>query len=487
MRAASVLLKIAAGVVLLVLALLLVLELRLSGPTGISGYVAYRTLRIFVRNATIPDPPRIDGFSNEGPNVVIIVLDCYRYDYVERASPHLRRFGEQGWWYDQYYAAASWTKPSTASLFTGLHVRKHFVIRGGGTRLPVEALTLAELMSQQGLATAGFVWNPHLTRRQGFDQGFDHYVDRARRGSKSLLYEFFSWLDGERPDRFFAYIHFQGTHDPYYDDNDLFGLLSAPPYEGDIDFSDVEYKFDVQNGLRLTPDQAAHLQHVGEAKARRVDREAVAAFLERFEASGLADNTMLVITSDHGDAFAEHGAVSHGETVYNEEIRVPLMIRFPPRLARERSFPQSGRASCPASTVDLLPTALDFVGAPIPPEIDGVSLVPRSGGEVECAEAVIAERTSGTEGILGAALVSRDRKLLVDYGDDGRKQLFDLSADPGEQRDLSRGAPSETAALDGELTRRLNDDGSSMAPWAEASGDLPDAEKEALRALGYLD
>jgi arylsulfatase A-like enzyme len=462
------------------------LEVKLSGPLGISGYVVYRAVRSTIRDALTPDPPTMVGFSNTGPNAVIIVLDCYRYDYLDSA-PILRSFGERAWVFDRYYSAAPWTKPSTVSLFTGLSVRKHFVLRGGGSKLPTEALTLAELMQAQGFSTAGFVWNPHLTRRQTFDQGFDFYVDNARRGSKTLLSEFFWWLDRSRPERFFAYIHFQGTHDPYYLDNDLGALLSAPPYPGGLDFTNTDYKQAVNHeGRRLSPAEAAHLKHVAEGKARRVDREAVGGFLERFEASGLPDNTLLVITSDHGDGFAEHEAVSHGSTVYNEEVHVPLLMRFPERFARERSFPVTGRDTCPASTVDLLPTLLDFVGAAAPPGIDGVSIIPDRRSAASCSRPVVSERTSEAGHVSGAAMVVDDRKVIVDYEGAG-SQLFDLSADPSEARDLSGERAGERRDLEAELARRLNADGSSMAPWSEVPGELTPEMQEELRALGYVD
>jgi arylsulfatase A-like enzyme len=476
------------GIVTLVSVLLLgALELKLPGPFGMSAYVLYRTFRTFVRDLTVPTPPRIPGFANAGPNVVIIVLDCFRYDYVDNA-PKLRAFGESGWWFDRYYSAAPWTKPSTASLFTGLSVRRHFVVKGGGAKLPPEALTLAELMQGQGLRTAGFVWNPHLTRRQSFDQGFDHYVDKnAPHGSKALLYEFFSWLDRERPDRFFAYIHFQGTHDPYYDDNDLSALISAPGYSGDLAFHTIDYKAEVQNGRQLSPEEAAHLKHIALGLARRVDRQAVGGFLERFEASGLPENTLVMITSDHGDAFFEHATVSHGDTVFNEEIHVPLMVHFPAEFANERSFPVDGRSSCPVSTVDLLPTALDFVGVPTPPGLDGVSLVPRSDEGRSCARPVISERTLRAGGtITGATIIRESSKLIVDY-EEGEHALFDLAADSGETRDLSGALPEDTDALRALLARQLNDDGSSMADWEEAYGEIPEEQKEALRQLGYLE
>jgi len=476
------------GVALLVVASFAALELRLSGPFGISGYVAYRSLRSFARDALIPSPPSVADFPNPGPNAIVIVLDCFRRDYLDVAAPRLRSFAEDAWSYDRYYAAASWTKPSTVSLFTGLHVRRHYVTGGGGSQLPSEALTIAELLQEQGFATAGFVWNPHLTRRQAFDQGFDHYVDNARRGSKSLLHELFAWLDAERPQRFFAYVHFQGTHDPYYDDNDLVALLTAPAYPGDLDFSKIDYKLAVAEGLRLSQAEVAHLRHVALGKARRVDREAVAGFLERFFDSRLPENTLVMITSDHGDGFLEHEAVSHGRTVYEEEIHVPLLVHYPEAFARERGFANSGRDECLASTVDVLPTVADFLGVPRPDGIDGASLVPARGGRPSCGRAVVSERTLEDGAIAGAALLYDELKLIVDYSEQGRAlRLYDLGSDPGEQREISDDRRARARQLDADLVRRLNGDGASLAPWEAVPGELSDEHREALRALGYVE
>ena len=466
-------------------AVLIALELRLSGPTGMSVYVLQRTLRNAVRDATIPEPPYVDGFANAGPNVLIVVLDCYRHDYLEHA-PALRALGERAWRYDAYYATAPWTKPSTVSLFTGLTVRKHYIMKGGGSQLPAEVVTIAERMREHGLRTAGFVWNPHLTRRQSFDQGFEHYVDHARRGSKSLLYELFAWLAREKPERFFAYVHFQGTHDPYYDDNDLGPLIDAPAYAGDLDLTNMDYKQLVKAGRSLTPEESAHLAHIAYAKAARVDRQAVRGLLERLERSKLLDNTLLVITADHGDGFFEHGNVSHGSTIHNEEIHVPLVVRYPRGFAAARGFPEHGLDTCPASTVDLLPTALEYVGAPVPADIDGVSLLP-SARSRSCERQVIAERTLEEGRIAGAALVSARSKLIVDYENGQRKlRLYD-ARDAGEQQDLAPQRADEAARLDALLVQLLNADGASMARWSVVEGEISDEQVDALRELGYVE
>jgi arylsulfatase A-like enzyme len=195
-----------------------------------------------------------------------------------------------------------------------------------------------------------------------------------------------------------------------------------------------------------------------------------------------------VITADHGDAFFEHGSVSHGGTIHNEEVHVPLVIHFPEAFAKQRGFATTGTDGCPASTVDLLPTALDFVGAPAAEGIDGASLVP-SARAGSCAREVFSERTLEEGKIAGAALVSEGHKLIVDYGDGGQRklQLYDLASDPGETRDLAQERADQARRLDEALTNRLNADGSSMARWESVDGSLPDEQLDALRELGYVE
>jgi len=427
----------------LALLLLVSLEYQLSGPFGDSLRVAYMTSRTFLRDALTPRPPSIAEYVNEGPNVVVIVIDCYRADYLDGAAPRLEAFSQTAWRFDLHQSSANWTKPSTGSLFTGLWPRKHGVLRGGTQKLPQQANTLAELMRKRGYATAGFIQGVHIRTVHAFDQGFQFYSDHTWRGSKSLLGQFFSWILKIRPPRFFAYVHFLGTHDPYYYDNDLKGLLSAPPYSSNITFTNDDYIMEVNNGQHLlAADEVAHLTHIARAKAKRVDRQAIGHFLDAFLASPLHENTMVIITSDHGDSFFEHGFVSHGRTVHWPETHIPLVISLPESFTRRLGVPKSGVHDCPTSTVDLFATVLDFAGVSIPGGIDGVSLIPEMGRGGDCERPVISEATADNQVSL-AALISGQLKLIVNYRD-GVRKLYDLSTDPLWHPELSRHLPERS-------------------------------------------
>ncbi len=464
------------------------LELRLSGPVGQSFGVVSSSLRIWARDLLTATPPTPVGFGNRGPNVVILLLDCFRADYLEGAAPRLAQLAAESWHYERYFAAASWTKPSSASLFTGLLPRRHGITRGEGYQLPQEAMTLAELLKAQGLVTAGFVQGVHLTRVQQFDQGFQHYVDRGGHGSKHLLGQFFSWLEAARPPRFFAYLHFPGTHDSYYYDNDFLALLRAPAYRSRVDFAKIDYKFAVGEGkLQLSDDEVTHLRAVARAKAQRVDRQAVGEFLDRFARTELPQNTLLIITSDHGDGLNEHGFVSHGFTVYNEEIHSPLVIHYPETFAAERGFAPRGRAHCPASTVDLMPTILDFIGGNSPSGLDGASLVPQKTPPVDCPRPVFSEMAGGGR-ISAAAIIQDPYKLIAFYEQPPRFELFDLAQDFAETHDLAVANPEQAARLGAALEHRLNADGTSLATWSvDASVPISEELRQQMRTLGYVD
>ena len=474
--------------VLIPASLLLYLEIKLPGPLGQSFDVGYMLLRTAVRDLTIPTPPDLAGLRNRGPNVIVMLLDCYRHDYLDGAAPRLAALAEDAWSYERHYAAAAWTKPSSASLFTGLLPRRHFITRGEGYKLPQEAVTVSEWLQKWRFTTAGFVQGIHLTRIQEFDQGFDHYVDSGKKGSKSLLHEFFRWMHREKPVRFYAYLHFPGTHDAYYYDTDLLPLLQAPGYDGEVDFSNIEYKFEVADGERtLSEEELIHLEEAARIKSRRVDRLAVGEFLDRFLESSYADNTLLIITSDHGDGFGEHGAISHGYTVYNEEIHIPLVVRYPPSFAAERGFDETGEWACPSSTVDIFPTIVDYVGVPMPEGLDGVSIIPSGPPQTACPRPVIAEMAGGGR-ISSAALVWEDLKLIADYDTLGRFELYDVVADPTEQQDLAAQRPDDVERLRLELESRLNADGTSLADWAEIKSEpISDELREKMRSLGYID
>jgi arylsulfatase len=465
---------------------LLVFEVRLPGPFGSGSRIALHHAALGLTYRLLPEAANIEAFPSPGPNIVLVVLDCFRSDYIQ-VSPELDRLRSSSWWFERHYASATWTKPSTASLFTGVLPRRH-TVGGGDSALPEAAETLAEQLQRAGFATAGFVRNGHLGPEQRFDQGFDHYSDTRQVGSKALIRGFSAWLNEAKPKRFFAYLHFLGTHHPDSQDTDLLPLLRAPRYGDPVSFFSGTYVSRANRGeVALTDAALDNLRFAARNKAGRVDREAVGRLVRLLSESTLLDNTLLVFTSDHGDAFMEHGRLGHGGLPHEAVTRIPLVVRLPGTTAGSREVRSAGRVECLTSTVDLLPTILEFAGVPLRGASDGDSLLGFMDGSASCARDVVSEHT-GLGRIRGAALWHDRFKILVDYST-GRSQLFDLRSDPMERIDRTPSMPEMASSLKSTLEARLNADGALMPRWSPSRQReaLPPATLEELEALGYLD
>jgi arylsulfatase A-like enzyme len=335
-------------------------------------------------------PPAAAG----SPNIVLIVWDSVRaaslstYGFQEDTSPHLSRLAEEGILFEMAVAPSSWTLPSHASFFTGIFPEELPTV--WGKRLERRYRTLAEVLTQHGYATAGFVANQlFCSRIHGLDQGFIHYEDFTdprvewllslqvgrrlvcsprlkdvlglqtfwgRKPAGKVTEDFLRWLD-RRPQRpFFAFLNFFDAHQPYW---------APPPY--DERFGPVSLRQSIRYDLKLRyatvvdPESLGPEQRRGEEYAYQGAIAYLDACLGRIldglRARGLLENTVIIVTSDHGEHFGEHGLRDHGNSLYRALLHVPLVIRLP-----GGSF-RGIRIRRPVSLCDLPATLLDLAGA----------------------------------------------------------------------------------------------------------------------------
>ncbi|MAJ61297.1 MAG: hypothetical protein CBC48_15940 [bacterium TMED88] len=412
----------------------------------------------------------------EDLNVLFILLDTLRadrltpYGYERDTSPHLAALAEEGVRFERHLAQSSWTKASMASMWTGL-----YPIRAGITRfdqvIPEEAELPAERLSEAGFDTVGLYRNGWVSPNFGFGQGFDIYVKPAGRpmapsvrrenptisGSftdEDVLYSAMEYLRVNGRDRWFLYLHLMDIHEYTYDEESaLFGG----------DYSDI-----YDNSIR------------------RVDA-LLGVLFEFLDEQGLSDNTLVVVASDHGEAFQERGLEGHARAVFRESTEVPLLIRFPFRL--ESGITVSSRSR----NVDLWPTLLDLLGLEGPRGADGQSLV-----DVIVAEGRGQAGTLQDSGISHLDTTwgrpdtpSRHAVAVVDgpyryvrhtAGPTVKESLFDAGADPLELQDLAESEPDKLV----ELRERGVEYLESSPAWGEASTrEIGEMELNQLRALGY--
>lgn len=428
------------------------------------------------------------GTPKEGRSYVVIVVDSLRADHVgaygyERdTTPIADALAEDGWLVEQPLAQAPWTKPSVASIFTGTYTGVHRVLSAKrvvdgkplSDSLSGKFVTMAEAVKTAGLATAGFGMKLHLQAKYGFDQGFDAY-DMEVGDAPAIRKKTISWLRRREPDRFLIYLHYNDPHYPYRPPEEWTRWGNGDPsvqITGDT-------KRKIQSGaMNLSEAQAQELRDAYDSEILFNDYE-IGKLLEQMDHRGYK-NVMVIYTADHGEEFLDHGDITHGQSLYDELVRVPLIVGGTglPDASRGK------RTKRPIELIDIMPTILDMEGLPLPPFIQGRSFASAlmEGADDEELEA------HGYSQMPGAETVSDGRWKLIRSSDESAFQLFDLVADPDELNSLTA-SEAETAEalnelLNGWTTVNLNlfDE---IQPQDTAPLD-PEIE-ERLRSIGYVD
>ncbi len=295
------------------------------------------------------------------PNVIVYVVDCLRADHVGaygygiETTPEIDRLAGDAVLFEDVSSCASWTKPSTACLFTSSLPTFHRA-RTVDDALPRSRTTLAEVFRSEGYVTAAWVANPVIDPRVFFfNQGFDRWVDMRsfeERSRRSHLHDMdpnaaditeavLPWLEVHRSDRFFLYLHSLDLHYPY---------VARPPFDSRLVSADSE-------GL----DRDRELY---DAELAYNDRE-IGKLVERLKALGLYEDTAIVVTADHGEEFGEHGASRHGKTLYQPALHIPVILKLPGSRFAGR------RVEALASNIDTAPTLLAVAGIEVAESVPG--------------------------------------------------------------------------------------------------------------------
>lgn len=431
-----------------------------------------------------------------GDNVLILTIDSLRPDYLGcygagyGLSPNIDGLAARGFVFQHAFCQAPWTKPSVASTFTSLYPSVHGANDKGEHGVDVQATTdkgaafvlsgdlplLPETLAAAGYATGGFTGGGYLNPFFGFQRGFTHY-DHGKSNLKDSLAPLCRWME-EQGSPFFAYVHCFNTHYPYLMNNRLqwgLGRLLKRIQLTHVQIGEVN-----DRGGRLAPQELKYLKKLYRQAIASTDRFVgqIVAALKRMRK---LDNTLLLITADHGEAFCEHGLLGHSDVMYNELLRIPYVIHYP-AIGGGRSVDGTVEA------LDLFPTLLDLLEVPGPADrLQGTSYATLFGGGGEGKRFAYSEcERRGRQ----RALQDRDFKLLVTE-QSARRELYDLRRDPGETRDLAREVPERLAEYEAHLKNFLE----RMARWkvdkgigqgSQAAGEMDEQVASQLRALGYL-
>ncbi len=468
--------------------------------------------------------------SEPPPNVVIVMIDTLRFDHIEpggsdrSTSPFLARLANEGTFFENAWAQAPHTLASTATFLTGRYFPPMLANRFfepvpglNETRqrvmeevriLAEENNTLAEVFRDAGFETFAVFTNPHHHPTSGFFQGFDsaEFIpgipepEEAADGA-GVNTRFAKWLDSRSGSRqgeeknsgepntgrpFFAYLHYMEPHHPY-----------RPPPELEEQFVTVRGEYKYTNGvphgvLAPTPKDLEYMKGLYNAEIRYND-SLLEDLWSSIEARGLAENTILVATSDHGEEFMDHGGMGHGITLEIEMLHIPLLIYT----GSGKANPRSDRL---VRNLDIAATVLDFARIPLPENYDGSSLAPLINSSPDGTPDNAQEPRSRSSFSFARNNVWRsvttDRWHLIRSMADDARTLYDLNADPRGTVDVMNRFPKVATELDaivdmmneryfesGEIVKALE---AIHADEGEPGAELDPVLIRQLEALGYL-
>jgi arylsulfatase A-like enzyme len=432
------------------------------------------------------------------PSILVVVVDAMRadrlgcYGHDRPTTPEIDRVAADpdSVLFRRHYVQASWTKPSTASLFTGLYPFQHGVLDGhtpseGGTSrqfttqiLDRQFNTVAESFKAAGFRTFGVVKSHHLVPEYGFAQGFDKYVSPKDLGGDRGRVDAALRLARKARGPFFAYLHLAGVHHPFRPRTRHPEIMAEYGFPYDeisrrqvgINFRNASIEQGIEDGeITLEPDDVRFLSVIYDAELRHVDERAIGPLINGLEEMALYDNLLLIISADHGEELYDHAGYAHGHALWDEVIRVPMIVKYP-KGQKPEGMPRE--VDDVTQSIDLLPSLLAFFGERPPSELPGFDTL---GGQSP-GFAYSERREEWT-------LVTDPYKLID--GDDGPR-LFNTSTDPTEHDDLADALPEVVTRLraEAEALRQASAIGAHDAASIEV--ELDEESIEALRSLGYL-
>jgi len=461
-------------------------------------------------------------------NIILIVMDTTRrdhlpcYGYTRNTTPELDGLARESLLFTNAYSPSPWTLPSHASLMTGLYPSTHGADYNVNTSskpavnlLRQDFITLAEILSQYRYRTAGVVGATFCHRYFGIAQGFDYYNDDFRTVNHDLnhyaifqianklfsLSNFFirhgyhgiriasklneiafSWLEKNYRYPFFLFINYFDPHWPY-----------SPPSPYDLLFKGKNERLIINNHGNdwnlfakvinnhhsLTDEEKCHLLSQYDGEIAYLDYQ-IGKLVERLKSLNIYDESMIIITADHGESFGEHNLMDHGRALYEELLHIPLIIKYP------LSHTIKGTCSAPVSLIDIMPTVLSTLDIPTPHTIQG-----------KVVTEALADRKVFAEHYRDKLWIEKfgerfDRDLIAVYSGDfkyiwashGKHELYNVNGDPQEAHNLIHELPAIVTTMDEEIKKRL-----AQFESSRAGNDLlqvDDAIKEKLEALGYI-
>jgi len=464
------------------------------------------------------------------PNIVLISIDSLRadhlgcYGYSKTTSPNIDTLANEGIVFTNAISTTTWTLPSHISMLTSLYPEVHQVIHDG-KKLSDTAVVCSEIMKEAGYLTAGFVSGPYLSSEFGYNQGFDLYDDytinyssneESHKGitSTKIHQQVTKWLEKNYRNPFFLFIHYWDVHYDYAPPPP-FDTMFDPNYKGTITGKDFA------RNERINPEMPKrdleHIISVYDGEIAFTDSY-IGKLMQYLKHLGIYENTMVILTSDHGDEFFEHGSKGHRRNLFDETLKVPLIIKFPSANSISDLFRHlRKRINQQVSIVDIVPTFLDYLGITPGITLDGQSLLPLMASDIKvdtnslkpyrfadlhgfmkCVRTNqfkyihIAHRKPAREKETRTFSLHRLFDKIRDIHDDikveekERTLLFDLQNDPKELHNLERSNPELKIEMHHFLMNWLNEAKILAKNIGKSDFEYDENLKKKLKDLGYI-
>ena len=440
----------------------------------------------------------------EDCNVILLLIDTLRadhmgcYGYYRETTPEIDKFAKESVIFKNMIAQCSWTRPSTTSILSGLYLKNHGVYAINQT-LSEDVLILPEILQDNGYHTYAFISNGIVSEHAGFNQGYDHFNDRLfarlmkeRReqnnlsadpngavfyiNSKNLNEEVFEFVRENVTSRFnnFIYIHYMDPHGPY---------------NPEVKHFSADNKIQLGNDTRrlLGPKNVsqAFLEEKTEKERQQIFQEMINSYddeilinddsvgelFEFLKSQGMYDNSIIIILADHGEEFYEHGGFAHGRTLYEEQLKVPLIIKVP-NIGHKVIDEQ-------VNHIDVVPTVLDLLGIDSGVEFDGVNVLDGKYHEFSYSELEFHKNKK-------SAIRTLELKLIRNHLDEKDNQFYLLSEDYKEKNDLysNKEYSIEVELLYNRLNSFLED--KRDLDLTQQEREIDEETLEQLKALGYM-
>ncbi|MFQ6041487.1 MAG: sulfatase, partial [Candidatus Poribacteria bacterium] len=461
------------------------------------------------------------------PNVILISIDSLRadhlscYGYPKTTSLNIDFLANEGVVFTNAISTTTWTLPSHISMLTSLYPEVHQVIHDGA-KLSDKAVVCAEIMKEAGYLTAGFVSGPYLSSKFGYNQGFDLYDDytinyssneTSHHGitSPKIHRQVIKWLAKNFSSPFFLFIHYWDVHYDYAPPPP-FDAMFDPDYNGTITGKDYE------RNERINPQMPkrdlAHIIALYDGEIAFTDSY-IGNLMKHLKHLGVYDNTMIILTSDHGDEFFEHGHKGHRNNLFDETLRVPLIIKFPSGGGESLLAslnPLRTRINQQVSIVDIVPTFLDYLGITPYSALNGESLLPLI-ANTEALAHFKPYRFADLHGLMKCVRTNQFKYIHIAHQPKARKKgtrifslhrlfdklrehhdmkvgektlLFDLQYDPEERHNLATSNPEVQIKMHHILMNWLSEAKVLAANVGKSNLEYDEDLKKKLKDLGYI-